>query len=219
MTDIPHRRWLAVGGLALAWGLPALGLPHLLFAGDTLAAHICRETTWWGFGVAVLLWVARVERLPLSSIGLKRPKAATIGWGVLFVLPLMASVMLSYALIFPALGMHQNMATTRSVIAVPLWLQTATMLRAGVVEEILYRGYPIERITTLSGRRWLAALLSAVMFIVAHIAGWGYSQLIVVAFAATILTGLYLWRRDLPACMIAHVLTDTIGFAIARAHA
>jgi membrane protease YdiL (CAAX protease family) len=209
---------LAIAGLVLAWGLPELGLLSWLSPGDALGARLGREAIWWAFGAIVLIWVIRVERLPLSSIGLKRPTPGTFGWGLVFVVPMIASVMLSYAIIFPALGLHQNMATTRSLIAVPLWLQTATMIRAGVVEEILYRGYPIERLTTLTGRRWIAALLSAAAFVVVHIAAWGYAQLIVVAFGAVILTGLYLWRRDLPACMIAHALTDIIGFSLARMH-
>ena len=37
-----------------------------------------------------------------------------------------------------------------------------------------------------------------------------------VSFATVILTGLYLWRRDLICCMIAHTLTDLIGFTLAR---
>lgn len=41
--------------------------------------------------------------------------------------------------------------------------------------------------------------------------------MIVVAFATVILVGLYQWRRDLICCMLAHVLTDLIGFALARA--
>jgi membrane protease YdiL (CAAX protease family) len=211
--------WVPLAGLLLAWGLPQSDIAAMLSPGAGLSARVGRELTWWAFGLIMLLWIKRVERLPLSSIGLRRPTLGTLGFGLLFVIPMMASVMLSYAVIFPALGLHQNMTTTRSLIAVPLWLQTATMIRAGVVEEILYRGYPIERITALTGRRWLAALLSAVVFILAHIGAWGYAQLVVVFFGAAILTALYLWRRDLPACMIAHVLTDIIGFALARAYA
>ena len=214
----PSRaRLMAIAGLALAWGLPELQLPARLFPGPSLAAHVAREGVWWALGCVLLLWVARIERSPLSSLGLREPTIATIGWGVAFVAPAMASVMLSYAVLFPMLGLHQNMETTRSLVTVPLWLQTATMVRAGVVEEILYRGYPIERLTFLTGRRWLAATLSILVFTASHISTWGYAQLIVVAFGAVLLTALYLWRRDLPACMIAHALTAIIGFALARA--
>jgi membrane protease YdiL (CAAX protease family) len=217
-TGVRDRRaiWLALAGLVLAWGMPEARLPSLIAPGDALGARLAREALWWGFGAIMLLWVTQVERRPLASIGLGRPRWSTLGWGLAFVVPMIASVMLSYAVILPALGLHQDMATTRSIIAVPLWLQCATMVRAGVVEEILYRGYPIERLQGLAGRVWPAAIVSALAFVAAHW-GWAPSQLVVVAFGAAIMTSLYVWRRDLPACMIAHMLTDLVGFGLARA--
>ena len=41
--------------------------------------------------------------------------------------------------------------------------------------------------------------------------------MIIVAFGTVIFVGLYLWRRDLPCVMLAHILADLIGFALARA--
>ena len=41
--------------------------------------------------------------------------------------------------------------------------------------------------------------------------------MILVAFATVIFVGLYLWRRDLPCVILAHVLADLVGFALARA--
>lgn len=214
----PVRAIVLLVGLLIAWGLALSGLPDFLFPGSAINARIGRELVWWGFGAVILAWVLFAERSSLRSIGLRKPDARTVLWGCLFVVPLMASVMLCYAVLFPLLGLKQDMATTRSIVAVPLWLQIVTMLRAGIVEEILFRGYPIERLTDLTGRRWFAATFAGAMFIAAHAGGWAASQLLVVAFGTVILTALYLWRRDLVACMIAHALTDLIGFALARAY-
>lgn len=109
-----------------------------------------------------------------------------------------------------------NMSAVRGITHVPLWLQTATMVRAGIVEEIIFRGYAIERLAALIGSRTIAAIGSAAAFIAVHIGSWGYAQLIVVAFGALILTLLYLWRRDLGSNMVARFLTDFIGFMLAR---
>ena len=207
---------LSLIGLLLCFGLPELKLGALIASGDGLTERLVREGIWWAFGAIILIWVVAVERLPLASIGLKRPTGKTLLWGVLAMIVMMASVMLCYAILFPAFGLKMNMAATKSLIAVPLWLQTATMLRAGVVEEILYRGYPIERLERLTGSTWLAALVPAMVFIATHFAAWGGAQLIVVTFGAALLTLLYVWRRDLVACMIAHFLTDFIGFMLAR---
>lgn len=221
MTDMlrgDRMKMLMLTGVVLALALPWLKLPGLLFPGDALAMRIGREAIWWALAGFVLFWVIRVERLPLSSIGIRRPTRGTFGWGIAFGLLMMVSVIFCYAVIFPAFGLAMNRKTVANIIAVPLWLQTATMLRAGVVEEILFRGYPIERIETLTGRTWIAALITGASFIAIHLGAWGPAQLIVVFFGAVIMTGLYLWRRDLPCVMIAHFLTDFIGFMLARLH-
>lgn len=218
-TQAGRRRLaiLALVGLCLAWGLPEIMVIGRPPAGDAMTLRIAREAVWWALAAIMLFWVIGIELLPLSSIGLRRPTFGTFGWGSAFFLAMMASVLLSYAVIIPALGLHQDIATTRSLIAVPFWLQCVTMVRAGVCEEILYRGYPIERIGQLTRRRWVGALLSLAAFIVAH-GGWALSQFVVVMFSGVLLTALYLWKRNLPACMIAHGLTDLVGFALARAH-
>lgn len=219
MTEAPRTdrmRKLMAAGVVLALALPWLGLPGHLFPGDALAMRIGREAIWWALGAIILFWVVRVERLPLSSIGIRRPTIGTFGWGLAFGVLMLASVIFCYALIFPAFGLSMNQKTVGNIIAVPLWLQTAMMIRAGVIEEILFRGYPIERIEALTGRVWIGAIIAGLSFIFMHLAGWGGAQLIVVSFGAVIMTGLYLWRRDLPCVMIAHALTDIVGFMLAR---
>ena len=206
---------LAAIGLVLAFGLPELGLQRL-FAGTPIGARIGRELVWIALGTLMLVWVTRVERKPLASIGVQRPRWGTLGWGLAAVIASLATVMLTFAIISPALGLHQNMKMTTAVVQVPIWLLLLTPLVAGVSEEIIYRGYAIERLTMLTGRRWLAGILAGVAFLLAHWA-WGAVQMIVVGFGTVILTSLYLWRRDLLSCILAHVLTDLIGFALARA--
>jgi membrane protease YdiL (CAAX protease family) len=212
----PQRWTVSLFGLALALGVPALPLGQWLSPGNGISARLGREAIWWVLAGMILLWVLRVERRSLSSIGLRPPTWRTFAWGLGSSALMMATVMLSYAVIFPALGLKMNIAAVHGLTQVPLWLQTATMVRAGVVEEILFRGYAIERLWALTGSIWVAAGLSAAVFVAVHISSWGYAQLIVVGFGAVILTLLYLFRRDLVSNMLAHFLTDFIGFMLAR---
>lgn len=204
---------LALAGLALALGLPELDLPRLLFGEH---ARIGRDIVWTGFAVLMLVWVVRVERLPPASIGLVRPGWGTLGWGVAATVALLATAMLSFVVIAPLLGFAQNMRTTAAVVQVPLWLMLTTAVVAGISEEVLYRGYAIERLHFLTGRRWPAALLAGLAFWLTHMR-WGGAQMIVVAFGTAIFVALYLWKRDLPMVILAHILADLIGFGLARA--
>ena len=87
----------------------------------------------------------------------------------------------------------------------PIWFRVIAGFTGGMVEEVLYRGYAIERLAVLTGKRWVAASVSAGIFGLAHIPLWG------VAFSlgadlpfGIVMTIFYLWRRDLVANMMAH---------------
>lgn len=209
-------RVLAAIGLVLVFLLPELRLPALLFSETPIGARVGREIVWIGFSILLLVWVLKVERLPLASIGLIRPTWSTLGWGLVATVALLATILLSFAVIVPALGLSQNAATTASVVKVPIWLLITTAIVAGISEELLYRGYAIERLTFLTGHRWLAAAIAAAVFLILHLS-WGAAQMVIVLFGTAIFVGLYLWRRDLPCVMIAHILADLVGFLLARA--
>lgn len=206
---------LALVGLVLVLAIPETGFRSMLFPGDAVGSQLGRTLVWIGFGIAILLWVIGAERLPLASIGLKRPTAGTLGWGLALALALIASFMVCYALVLPMLGMKPDYAGASRILANPLWLQLLIFAAAGFVEEIIYRGYLIERVEWLSGSKWVAFALSVIAFTVTHMSSWAVSQLIVVAVGAVIMGLAYLWKRDLIMVMIAHGLADATGFALA----
>src|SRR4029450_7672864 len=111
---------------------------------------------------------------------------------------------------------------TAPLMALPLWLRFFIAVTSGFVEETLYRGYAIERLAALTGRRWFSGIACAVIFGLAHIPAWG------VAFALTadlpfgvLTTVFYLWRRDLLANGVVHsgglVIALCLGEGDARA--
>ena len=87
-------------------------------------------------------------------------------------------------------------------------------LRPLMGEEVLFRGYPIERIEELNGSRWVAGIVSCAAFTYAHLSYWGGAQLVIAAFGGIVLTVLYVWRRDLPSNMLAHFIADGTGFLL-----
>lgn len=205
-------------GLAIAFGAPELNLGHRLAPGSSVGAGLVREGAWWAIAAVIIAYVSLVERRPLSSIGLRRPGGKTLLFGFVGAVVMFATVVLSYSVIFPLLGLKMNQEAVSQITRNPLWLQVLIFSRAAVTEEILYRGYPMERVQELTGSKWLAFLVAAIVFTLAHITYWGGAQLIVVGFGAVILGLLYLWRRDLICNMIAHFLVDLAGFLAASAH-
>lgn len=107
---------------------------------------------------------------------------------------------------------------TQSPASFALWIVLVAWLAAGFGEELLYRGFLMDRLMRLRGmrgRKWPAAIIQAALFGLPHFyQGWGG-----VMVTATI--GLFLaWLRfanrgNLWACILAHAAVDTIMLTLA----
>jgi membrane protease YdiL (CAAX protease family) len=200
-------------GLAIA----LVGFPVLSYAVPArlgpVAQTLVREAICWTLAALVLVILVRWERCPLRSIGLRRPGWRSILLGLLGFLLL--SIVYGVATLLQArLNLPGSGRGMAQLLVLPVWLRVLLVVRAGVVEEILYRGYPIERIAWLSGSRWAGALVPLAIFSLAHVPFWGVAYLLVVLPAAVVLTCLYLWKRDLTVNMVAHFLADCIGIVV-----
>jgi CAAX protease family protein len=150
--------------------------------------------------------IRRGEHLPMRSIGLGTARWwKSILWGLIIaIVSAVAVVLLAY---LTGYGHGPGSAAFEKL---PLWLITAIVLRAGVVEELFYRGYAIERLRLVGFGRFWSVAIPLVIFSLGHWTG-GVANILIAFAAALILTGFYLWRRDLVANMIGHGLVDFIA--------
>lgn len=86
---------------------------------------------------------------------------------------------------------------------------------AGVTEEVLFRGYPIERLTEVTGSPLLAGGVSVIAFGLAHYGFWGRGSTVKITVAGAFLTGIYLVTRSLPVVIAVHALNDIVGLVLA----
>ena len=194
----------------MLWLAMQLPLASALKAGDSVRSHLPSEAAFWLMAVALVVWVVRVERRPLASIGLLRPTWRSLAWGGAAAFVIVAGLAVIYAVVLPALQ-ASGQEPMGNIAHIPKWLSVLVVLRAAVFEELCYRGFAIERLGEIVGSRRLAAMLSLAAFTLVHLYGWNWSHLVVVLYAGCVLTALYLWRRDLVANMVAHFLTDITG--------
>jgi membrane protease YdiL (CAAX protease family) len=194
--------------------LMLLPLPGWIFPGESLATQTCREGVFWVLTAVLVVYVLKVERRPLTSIGLERPTWKTWVFGVLGGIVMVAGMATIYLVVFPALGVSSTESTMQAILATPLWFRFTLIVRAAVFEEVLFRGFMIERLAEITGSRALAGIVSAVVFTLAHLGSWGWIHIPIAACGALVLTLLYLWRRDLASNMVAHFVTDGIGFLL-----
>jgi membrane protease YdiL (CAAX protease family) len=208
MTAPAISRWTWLG-LALAiFGIPAITTLHRLLVADPLASSgiVARELAILAL-VALIFWlVTAKERLPLSSIGLHTDR---IGRSLIRGL-LLAAVCLVAAvgtiLLYRSLGIAYGEGPGISR-AIPVTI--LTVMRAGIAEEVLYRGFAIERLQTITGNKWIAAGVPLVLFALFHYRQ-GLAGIFIALLLGAFLTAFYLWKRDLLANIFGHFLTDFI---------
>ena len=208
MSRTESRLWTSIGLAVSLLGIPAaVTLVRLLGAdppGNELV--VARELAVLALA-AILIWIVRVkEGLTFDSIGLRfdRPGRSAIR-GFLLSLACFAVVIAALAL-FSVFSISYGEG---SGIARAWPLVLLTVIRAGVVEELFYRGFAIERLQSITGSKWIAAGISLAAFAAFHFRQGAAGMLLALLLGA-VLTSFYLWKRDLLAAMIAHFLVDFI---------
>jgi membrane protease YdiL (CAAX protease family) len=201
-------------GLVLAF----LGGPLLIFVfgqmtkGVSLTNElvIIRELSLFLLTGLLLVLVVKGEKLKLGSIGLHDKH-----WGkslVLAILIMISAFVLSAGIlgIYHLLGISWGQGGgSNRYENVSLAVISIMMLRAGVIEEICYRGFIMERLEKYTGNRLIYLYLPALIFGLCHYSQ-GLSGIVLTAALGLLLAFFYLKKRDLKANIIAHFLVDLI---------
>jgi membrane protease YdiL (CAAX protease family) len=214
------RQTPIIVGLLVAWGGTALLVsPAAQFLGDpsSLLVSVLGQVALWLLCAAVIGIVLFWERKPLESLWLRPWQWQSIAWaGVL--------VVASISLLFPAtewvrkgLGLPGYAAGMQAALVHPVWFLVFAALTAGVVEEVLFRGYAVTRLAQLTGSLWWAVGASSAVFAALHLPVWGAGPSLAFFIGGLATTMFFVWRRDLIAMIIAHAAIDTWGLVIAPA--
>jgi uncharacterized protein len=144
--------------------------------------------------------------LPLRSIGIgTSPPWKSLAWGVVIAI----ACIVPAALIAKVTG-YGHGAASQGFAKLPIWLVSIVVVRAGVVEELFYRGYAIERLQGLGFGGIASWAIPLVIFSVAHWTG-GAANIVLALVLGAILTAFYQWRRDLVSNMFGHFLVDFVA--------
>jgi len=170
------------------------------------ALALAREACMFA-SAGLLVWlVRRKERLPLSSIGIgTSPLWKSLAWGVVIA----CACIVPAALIAKLTG-YGHGAASQAFAKLPLWLVFIVVVRAGVVEELFYRGYSIERLQGLGFGRMASWAIPLAIFSAAHWTG-SAANIVMALVLGAILTAFYQWRRDLVSNMFGHFLVDFVA--------
>jgi membrane protease YdiL (CAAX protease family) len=214
-TTAPTRRassitWLGLFVAIFGMLIVRQAVNHF-WPGLTFTAAVIKEAGMWLVALVLLLIIKVGEGLPLSSIGLGTARFwKSILWGCL-----LGVVCLLVGGLLASLTHFTGGEAGQALGKLPVWLVWLIVLRAGVVEELCYRGYAIERLHALGLPRWIAAAVPLVIFGVGHWTG-GWANIVIALALGAILALFFIWRRDLVANMIGHWFVDFVANVMSR---
>ena len=198
-----------IGILISMFSINAINLVFASIYGGQLnnLQKVSKELLILGVVGFLLFYIIPKEKLTLSSIGLhNRHWGKSLLWALLLVIAGFALV-LGCIEISKLFGWKFGESTAFNKLS-PLTVTLVT-IRAGVAEEIFMRGYLLERLTTITGKKWMAFLLSTIPFGLLHYTQ-GYAGILIATVAGGMFALFYFWKKDLKANIIAHFLIDFI---------
>jgi uncharacterized protein len=168
----------------------------------TLAREACMFAS-----AGLLVWLVRKrEGLPLTSIGIgTSPLWKSLAWGVVIAI----ACIVPAALLVKLTG-YGHGAASQAFAKLPVWVLFVVVLRAGIVEELFFRGYAIERLRAVGAGHIASWAIPLAIFSAAHWTG-GAANILIALVLGGILTAFYLWRRDLVSNMFGHFLVDFVS--------
>ncbi len=187
-----------------------LGIPFLFkLLPQGMLLH---EAAFWLLFLLMLLWVYKVEKQNIVSIGWKQLTAKSIlsGIGIGLLLFIVFGIIMAG---IQAAGLPLNQEVAQMIAGQSYPVLLLIVIRAAIVEEVLYRGYAFERLYQLTKSKWLAALLPVVVFMLAHLS-WGMGHLVFVLVAGGLFMLLYVSKRNLGLLMVAHFTTDVLALLV-----
>ncbi len=158
----------------------------------------------WIAVIILALYIVYVEHEKLTSIRMAKPTEKDISWAFYFWGIAMVWFWLS-SIFFPQVN-SANGTDAITSLAIPVVI--LLIITAAFTEEFLWRGYVIERLGKLTGKIWVGAVLSFVVFLIPHIVTFGPEWILYHAIGAVLIYVLYVWRRNLWAVILLHFLLD-----------
>jgi membrane protease YdiL (CAAX protease family) len=194
------------GFMAVRFAFRSLGVSNSITGG------VWRELAIWALAALLILLIRRGEKLPLSSIRLgTAPWNESLKNGA----TLTGLCGVTAFIVIPFTGYGQG-AGSAAFSQEPIWFATfSSAIRPGIVEELFFRGYAIERLESMGCGRVLSAAIPLAIFAGTHSTG-GIPSIIIAMVLGTLATLFYLWRRDLVANMIGHGLSNFLGLVLPR---
>ena len=208
------KKWNYTVGLTIVFGVEFVLRDFLLPENaNNVSIGLALVGEWATLSFLVFLWIPKVEKKNMASIGLGKFKWRHLGWGVLvYVLVLIASFISS--LVLESAGLPSLRSLQPMIKGYGFATLFGLFLTGTFLEEVFYRGYLIERMTILTRHWWIAAFVSWLLFTLVHLKFFGLGPTIDTSVISAALVLLYLKEKSIWPCIVVHGINDVLAFLI-----
>ena len=211
------KTWLGTLGVLIALSAPLVQWLLGPWLKTTFAFPLDRLVSLGVFWIAAVLALGIAhfaEGYPLSTFGFQLTRKTLRTRLMEWILTALATLVIGSVIIFFSTYVRNLLTHTPApgldlVKRFPAWVLIPAWITGSFTEEVLFRSYPIERLTQLTGRRWLASLITLFAFVVLHLFGWDWIHVLTVVLPGGIMfTLFYLWRRNLALNVMIHAIMN-----------
>jgi len=182
---------------------------------NTLTTRWIRETIFWIFLGLVFLVSTKIEKTKFLLWKETKRKWYFYLLSVISVFAAAVAVAVITPLILKLLQIPIKQEVLESVAnfyCSNILLLIFGCLTAGIVEELISRGYLMPRLEILFKHGWVVIILSALLFGLEHISNFSLVGIIVPTLIGLIFSFHYYKYRNIVSLMIAHFLIDFASF-------
>ena len=222
ITEIPetppeNKRYcaLVIAGICLSLMMrPYLGQFFLIWDMSPTQRLIEGEMLEWVVAGAMFLYAWYAEGTKFFLWQEKKYSAGFyIGSAVVIFLLQIGAAWVSRVPFY--LGFHENNAVARRIAAILLsspMLLAGACLTAGIIEEFIFRGYILSRLSLFFKNQHWPVIISALIFASVHLAYKTVHELIFAFLIGLIFGYYYQWYRNLTVLIIVHFAIDFVAF-------
>jgi len=214
MTQKLSKKWTYAIGLVIVFASEFV-LRDVLLPEHASDIHIAMAVLveWTILLVLLAFWIPKIEGNKLASIGFGKFKwrYLLVGFLAYFIL-LIVWIGSSFAL--EAIGLKELRSLQPMIREYSFLTRLILFFTGTFLEEIFYRGYAIERLTSITGKKWLVGPISWAAFTFVHLKFFGLGPTLDVGVLSAGLVILYLRERSIWPCIVVHGINGAYGFLI-----
>ena len=181
---------------------------------NIVARNVASQFVDWGFAISLIIVVRLGERKHIASMGFKPLTFQTVyeAFGLVgFFFIGMIAWRLLVSPWFPDISLPAGQAATGELPEYFFfWFAPFALITASFAEEIIYRGYAMERLLAHCNNRLYALLLPHTAFALYHLKD-GFENAVMLFCVGWIFTWYYYESRNLTLLILAHFVIDLLA--------